>query len=77
MKKLFFLLLITIASYGQTYQNPTYGTITTKTAPTATTDPYIGTVSSTGVQGKVAPSDIPLSIIPATTHYTPITPNIL
>lgn len=74
-------ILITIASYGQTLQNPTFGNTTTntlsvKTAPTATTDPYVSTISSTGVIGKVTPSDIPLSIIPPTTHYTPVTPNL-
>lgn len=31
MKKILFLLLVTISSYAQTYQNPTFGTITTKT----------------------------------------------
>lgn len=61
---------------AQTYQNPTFGTITSKTAPTSTTDPYVSTLSSIGVQGKVAPENIPLTIIPPTTHYTPVTPNL-
>lgn len=70
------LILVTIASYGQTYQNPTFGTVTTKTAPTTTTDPYVGTINSDGKIGKVAPEEIPLTIIPPTTYYTPVTPNL-
>ena len=31
MKKYLFILLLTIAGYGQTYQNPTFGTVTSKT----------------------------------------------
>lgn len=68
MKKLLFLLLITAASYGQTYQNPTFGTVTTKTSPTVTNDPYVTTTGSTGIQGKIAPVNL---IIPHTpVNYT-------
>ena len=31
MKKILFLLLCTVTMYGQTYQNPTFGTVTSKT----------------------------------------------
>ena len=59
MKKYLFILLLTIAGYGQTYQNPTYGTIKTKTAPTVTSTSYLGAISATGVVGKIVPtSDI-------------------
>lgn len=59
MKKYLFILLLTIAGYGQTYQNPTFGTVTSKTAPTVTTTPYLGAISATGVVGKIVPtSDI-------------------
>lgn len=53
MKKLLLLLLCTVASYGQTYQNPTFGTVTTKTTPTVTTPAFIGTLEATGVNGKI------------------------
>lgn len=59
MKKILFLLLCTVSMYGQTLQNPTFGTVTTKTAPTVTTTPYLGAISATGVVGKIVPtSDI-------------------
>lgn len=68
MKKLLFLLLITAVSYGQTYQNPTFGTVTTKTSPTVTNDPYVATTGATGIQGKIAPVNV---IIPHTpVNYT-------
>lgn len=65
MKKILFLLLLTVSSYGQTYQNPTFGTVTTKTSPTVTDDPYVTTTGATGTQGKIAPVNL---LIP----YTPV-----
>lgn len=65
MKKLLFLLLCTVSLYGQTYQNPTFGTVTTKTSPMVTNDPYLTTTGTTGIQGKIAPANV---LIP----YTPI-----
>lgn len=65
MKKILFLLLMSVSIYGQTYQNPTFGTVTTKTSPTVTNDPYLTTTGTTGVQGKIAPVNV---LIP----YTPI-----
>lgn len=53
MKKILFLLLLSVATYGQTYQNPTFGTVTTKTSPTVTTPAFIGTLEATGVNGKI------------------------
>lgn len=65
MKKILFLLLLSVSIYGQTYQNPTFGTVTTKTSPTVTNDPYLTTTGTTGIQGKIAPVNV---LIP----YTPI-----
>lgn len=61
MKKILFLLLCTVASYGQTYQNPTFGTVKTKTAPTVTTTPNLGTVETDGTIGKITPENLPVS----------------
>lgn len=61
MKKILFLLLVTIASYGQTYQNPTFGTIKTKTAPTVTNTPHLGTVETDGTISKITPENLPVS----------------
>jgi len=76
MKKILFLLLFTVSIYGQTYQNPTFGTITTKTAPLNTTSDFITTTSVEGVQGKILGENIPLSVIPPVSHFTPTAPNI-
>jgi len=76
MKKILFLLLCTVSIHGQTYQNPTFGTVTTKTAPLNTTSDFITTTSSTGVQGKILGENISLSVIPPVHHFTPITTNI-
>jgi len=61
MKKLLFILLVSIASYGQTYQNPTFGTVKTKTAPTVTTTPHLGTVETDGTISKITPANLPIS----------------
>lgn len=61
MKKILFLLLLTVASYGQTYQNPTFGTIKTMTAPTVTTTPHLGTVETNGTISKITPANLPVS----------------
>jgi len=61
MKKILFLLLCTAISYGQTYQNPTFGTVKTKTAPTVTTTPYLGTVGTDGTISKITPENLPVS----------------
>ena len=56
MKKYLFILLLTIAGYGQTYQNPTFGTVTTKTAPTVTSVNHLATVEASGVMAKIVPT---------------------
>ena len=56
MKKYLFILLLTIAGYGQTYQNPTYGTIKTKTSPTVTSVNHLATVEASGVMAKIVPT---------------------
>lgn len=76
MKKYIFLLLLCATGMAQTYQNPTFGTITTKTAPTSVTPPTMATVESSGVVGKIIPENIPMNVIPPTTHYTPTTPTL-
>ncbi len=76
MRKILFLLLVTVVSYGQTYQNPTYGTISTKTAPTVTTPPTMATVESTGVIGKIAPVNIPINQSPHPVNYTIAAPTL-
>lgn len=52
MKKILFLLLVTISSYAQTYQNPTFGTVTTKTATEVSTSNFVATVEPDGKIGK-------------------------
>lgn len=61
MKKILFLLLCTVSIYGQTYQNPTFGTVKTKTAPTVTTTPHLGTVETDGTISKITPANLPVS----------------
>ena len=56
MKKYLFILLLTIAGYGQTYQNPTFGTIKTKTAPTVISVNHLATVEASGVMAKIVPT---------------------
>lgn len=59
MKKYLFILLLTIAGYGQTYQNPTYGTIKTKTSPTVTSVNHLATVEADGTIAKIDPVSLP------------------
>jgi len=61
MKKILFLLLCAVSIYGQTYQNPTLGTIKTMTAPTVTTTPHLATVEANGVISKITPANLPVS----------------
>jgi len=56
MKKYLFILLLTIAGYGQTYQNPTFGTIKTKTSPTVISVNHLATVEASGVMAKIVPT---------------------
>lgn len=61
MKKILFLLLCTVSIYGQTYQNPTFGTITSKTAPAVTSVNLLANISTTGTIGKIDPVNLPYS----------------
>jgi len=56
MKKYLFILLLTIAGYGQTLQNPTFGTVTSKTAPTVISVNHLATVEASGVMAKIVPT---------------------
>lgn len=76
MKKIILLLLITVASYGQTLQNPTFGTIKLKTSPTVTASTNITTTETDGTQGKILGENISLSVIPPVTHFTPLSASI-
>lgn len=52
MKKIIFLLLCTVSFYGQTLQNPTYGTVTVKNSASDTTPAYFVTSQTDGVYKK-------------------------
>jgi len=71
MKKILFLLLVTISSYAQTYQNPTFGTVTTKTNTESATANRISVQETDGKINWLQPVNIPIPYIP--TGYTPIT----
>ena len=58
MKKIIFLLLFTVSIYGQTYQNPTYGTVTEKTNTTDNTPAYFVTSQTDGVHKKTPASTV-------------------
>ncbi len=73
MKKYILLLLTTIA-FGQTYQNPTYGTITTKTNTESTTATKINVQETSGLVNWLQPVNIPIPTIP--TNYNVITPTL-
>lgn len=69
MKKILFLLLLTVSMYGQTYQNPTYGTVTTKTNTESATATKINAQESDGKINWLQPINIPLTTIPV--NYIP------
>jgi len=52
MKKILFFLLFTVSIYGQTLQNPTYGTVTEKNNATDSTPAYFTTSQVDGVHKK-------------------------
>lgn len=76
MKKYLLLLLLCVSGMAQTYQNPAFGTVKTMTAPTSVTPPTMATIEASGTLGKIVPEDIPMNVIPPTTHYSPITPTL-
>lgn len=62
MKKLLFLLLLTVSSYGQTLQNPTYGTVKLKTnLATASTSKIVSQDAITGDLNYINATSLPLS----------------
>lgn len=74
MKKIIFLLLCTVSIYGQTYQNPTYGTLTLKTNVETTTATKIPAQETSGLINWLQPINIPITIVP--TNYTPTAPTL-
>jgi hypothetical protein len=74
MKKLLFLLLCTVSIYGQTYQNPTFGTVTTKTNTESTTATRISAQETSGLINWLQPINIPIPITPA--NYTITAPTL-
>jgi hypothetical protein len=66
MKKLLFLLFITISGYSQTLPNPIYGTVTIKNSATVTTTPALTTTEATGLQKKIDPANLPISAATST-----------
>jgi len=71
MKKILILLLITVAGYGQTYQNPTYGTLTLKTNVESATATKINAQETDGKINWLQPINIPIPLTP--TSYAPVT----
>lgn len=69
MKKILFLLLVTISSYAQTYQNPTFGTVTTKTNTESATATKINVQETDGKINWLQPVNIPIPYVP--TNYLP------
>jgi len=68
MKKILFLLLFTVSIYGQTLQNPTYGTVTEKNNATDSTPAYFTTSQVDGVHKKTPAANVVMKTdsIPAT-----------
>src|SRR6478735_12144053 len=67
------LILLTVSSYGQTLQNPTYGNTTTntlkvKTNTEASTSTKLSTQESDGSINWIQPINVPIPFAP--TNYT-------
>lgn len=67
MKKILFLLLITVASYGQTLQNPTFGSVKVKQNVTSVTAPFVNVQETDGLVNKINKADLVDAIIVNTT----------
>lgn len=76
MKKLIYLFLMLFASVAYSQADFPEGVQISGGQPTTTTDPYITTTGSTGLQGKVPPINMPVTITPPTTFYTPVTSDL-
>lgn len=73
MKKIFFLLLITVASYGQTLTNPTFGTVKIKTNVTDNGATKVGVQSVDGSINTIPKSDLIEVIEISTASAMPVT----
>ncbi len=73
MKK-YLLLLLTTITFGQTYQNPTYGTITTKTNTESATATKVNVQETNGLINWLQPVNIPIPLVPA--NYMVSTPTL-
>jgi hypothetical protein len=58
MKKILFLLLTTIAGYGQTYQNPTFGTVKFKQNITDNVATKVNVQAVDGTVNTIAKNDL-------------------
>jgi len=74
MKKLILLFLLSITAYGQA--DFPEGVQISGGQPVKATDPYITTTDANGLQGKVSPENIPITVTPTPVYYTPTAPNI-
>jgi len=74
MKKLFLLLIsfISLTSYGQAE----YEKLAITANATSTTATKVNVQESNGEVNTMAPENLPLSVIPPVTHFTPLTPSI-
>ncbi len=75
MKKLLFIFLslLSFSSYGQAVFDEG---IQNSAASTLNPISHIATQDANGLYGKVLPENIPITILPPTTHYTPVTPTL-
>lgn len=76
MKKILFLLLLTVSSYGQTLQNPTFGTVTTKTNIESSTATKISVQETDGKINWLQPVNIPIAIPPHPINYSVTAPTL-
>src|SRR6478736_7627590 len=79
MKKILFLLFVTVSGYGQTLNNPTYGNTTTntlkiKTPATSTTALDVGVLETDGSLNKMTPTNLPIAQVPL--NYSVLTPTV-
>jgi len=59
MKKILLLLLLSVyGCFGQTLQNPTYGTVKITNNTVSTTAPFIGALETNGAVNKINKSDL-------------------
>lgn len=61
MKKILFLLLLSVSFYGQTLQNPIFGTVTAKNSANVVSPNTVVVQDANGLQGKSSVNVLPLS----------------